>query len=145
MQTSSSAYRTCSASRSASEWTATVLSPISLHARMIRRAISPRLAMRTLEIMEPASALRFHRKEFLTVLDRLPVLRVDPDHDAVDVGLDLVHQLHRFNDAEHLSLGDVVAHVDEDLRLGVRGAIKSSHDRRGNYVQSCFAIRLRSL
>src|SRR2546428_4142376 len=124
MQTSSSAYRTCSASRSASEWTATVLSPISLHARMIRRAISPRLAMRTLEIMRPAGALRFHCEEFLTVLDGLPVLRIDPDHDAVDVGLDFVHQLHRFYDAQDLPLGDVVAYVDEDLPLRGRRAIK---------------------
>src|SRR5215212_4285970 len=47
MQTSSSAKRTCSDSRSASEYTATVCTPSSRHARMTRSAISPRLAMRT--------------------------------------------------------------------------------------------------
>src|SRR6476661_10493943 len=47
MHTSSSANRTCSDSRSASENTATVSTPSSRHARMMRSAISPRLAMST--------------------------------------------------------------------------------------------------
>src|SRR3954470_17097751 len=47
MHTSSSAKRTCSDSRSASEYTATVCTPSSRQARMTRNAISPRLAMRT--------------------------------------------------------------------------------------------------
>src|SRR5258706_13224492 len=47
MHTSSSANRTCSDSRSASEYTATVCTPSSRHARMMRSAISPRLAIRT--------------------------------------------------------------------------------------------------
>src|SRR4051794_39296185 len=47
MQTSSSANRTCSDSRSASEYTATVCTPSSRHARMTRSAISPRLAIST--------------------------------------------------------------------------------------------------
>src|SRR5437867_731973 len=47
MHTSSSAKRTCRHSRSASEYTATVWMPSSLHARITRRAISPRFAMRT--------------------------------------------------------------------------------------------------
>src|SRR5262245_60959639 len=45
----SSACRTWSASRSASEKTATVLMPSSRQARITRTAISPRLAMRTFE------------------------------------------------------------------------------------------------
>jgi hypothetical protein len=48
MQTSSSANRTCSDSRSASLYTATVRIPSSRHARITRSAISPRLAIRTL-------------------------------------------------------------------------------------------------
>ena len=43
----SSAKRTCNDSRSASLYTATVSMPNSRHARITRRAISPRLAMRT--------------------------------------------------------------------------------------------------
>src|SRR5687768_7206246 len=55
MQIASSARRTCIASVSAVEWTATVLIPISWQARWIRSAISPRLAMRTFLIMSTAS------------------------------------------------------------------------------------------
>src|SRR5690348_13013701 len=47
MHTSSSAKRTCSDSRSASEYTATVCTPSSRQARMTRSAISPRLAIST--------------------------------------------------------------------------------------------------
>src|SRR5215212_10500910 len=43
----SSATRTCSASRSGSAYTATLVRPASLHARATRTAISPRLAIRT--------------------------------------------------------------------------------------------------
>src|SRR3954470_3116454 len=46
MHTSSSANRTCSDSRSASEYTATVWMPSSRQARITRSAISPRLAIR---------------------------------------------------------------------------------------------------
>ena len=48
MHTDSSASRTCFRSRSARECTATVRIPNSRHARRMRRAISPRLAMMTL-------------------------------------------------------------------------------------------------
>ena len=51
MQTLSSASRTCMASLSAVECTATVAMPSSLQARRTRRAISPRLAMRIFEII----------------------------------------------------------------------------------------------
>src|SRR5687767_1202401 len=57
MQTSSSANRTCSDSRSASEYTATVWMPSSRQARMTRSAISPRLATRTF-LTIPVAALR---------------------------------------------------------------------------------------
>src|SRR5579875_653986 len=48
MQIASSANFTCRLLRSASEYTATVRIPISLHALITRSAISPRLAIRTL-------------------------------------------------------------------------------------------------
>ncbi len=51
MHTLSSARRTCIASESAVECTATVWMPISWQARWIRSAISPRLAIRTLSNM----------------------------------------------------------------------------------------------
>ena len=48
MQTDSSAIRTGREGRSALEWAITVFIPISLQALIIRRAISPLLAMSTL-------------------------------------------------------------------------------------------------
>ena len=59
---------------STSEWTATVLMPSSLHAQMIRSAISPRLAMRIFLNMG-GSARRIDVHEDLAVLDGLGVLR----------------------------------------------------------------------
>src|SRR5437773_3866830 len=56
MQTLSSASRTCMASASAVECTATVEMPSSLHARSTRSAISPRLAMRILSNILDRSA-----------------------------------------------------------------------------------------
>src|SRR5689334_18043654 len=50
MQTVSSARRTCIASASAVEWTATVRMPISWQARWMRSAISPRLAISSFSI-----------------------------------------------------------------------------------------------
>src|SRR5690242_13165736 len=100
MQTSSSANRTWSEFSSASEYTATVLMPSSRHAWMLRIAISPRLAIRIVLNMRPR---RFYRKHPFTVLNGLAVLDVHGDHLAVVLRVDLVHQLHRFDDAEHLS------------------------------------------
>src|SRR5947209_19504403 len=139
MHTDSSASITYLASASASECTATVLMPISRHARMMRSAISPRLAIRIFEII---TLLEPHREELFAVLDRLPVLRVDAHDRAVDVRLDLVHQLHRLDDAEHLPLRDVVADVHVYLGFGVRRAVERPDDRRGDDVQPCFALLL---
>ena len=57
MQTFSSAKRTCKASASAVEWTATERKPISRQARITRSAISPRLAIRTFLNIGVAGAL----------------------------------------------------------------------------------------
>src|SRR5581483_3992273 len=50
MEIASSALRTCKAVSSALEYTATVSSPSSLHARITRKAISPRFATSTRRI-----------------------------------------------------------------------------------------------
>src|SRR3954469_23013809 len=98
MHTSSSANRTCSEFSSASEYTATVLMPSSRHATMMRIAISPRLAIRIFLNIAP----RLDREQPLAVLHRLPVLDVDLYNLAIELRVDLVHQLHRFDDAQHL-------------------------------------------
>src|SRR6185503_1573827 len=97
MHTDSSASRTYLASRSASEWTTTVLMPSSRHARWMRSAISPRLAIRTLS--NSLSGLRAgisrDQEQRLPEFHRLAVLGEDRLDRAAGVGLDLVHQLHR--------------------------------------------------
>src|SRR5262245_17546562 len=130
MQTDSSASFTYFASRSASEWTTTVRMPISRQARWMRSAISPRLAMR---IFSNTRCL-LDDEERLAVLDRLPVLDQDRLDDAVLVGLDLVHQLHRLDDANGLARLDGVADLDERLGVGRRGAIERADHRRLHQV-----------
>src|SRR4051812_38991777 len=98
MQIASSASRTCIASVSAVECTATVLMPISWQARWILSAISPRLAMRTFWIMPSLDD-----DERLVELDRL---RVD-DKDLADRACawrgNGVHDLHRLDDHQRVA------------------------------------------
>src|SRR5436305_15226948 len=96
MQTLSSARRTCMASASAVECTATVEMPSSLHARRIRSAISPRLAMRILsnipslrgrmangENYSPFAIGLLNDHQRFAELDRLTVLAENLRHRAV--------------------------------------------------------------
>jgi len=46
------------------------------------------------------------------------------------IALDLVHQLHRLDDAEHLALLHRRALFDKRRRPGLRGAVEGAHDRR---------------
>ena len=50
------------------------------------------------------------------------------------VALDLVHHLHRFDDAEDLAFLDLGADLDEGLRAGRGGRIEGAHHRRGDDV-----------
>src|SRR5438445_7954008 len=60
MATARSASRTCGQSASASEYTATARMPRVRQARMMRRAISPRLAIRTLDSKGSGGRGRLH-------------------------------------------------------------------------------------
>src|SRR3954467_10659541 len=86
--------------------------PISRQARWIRRAISPRLAIRIFLNTGGRKRL-FDDEQRLAELDRLAVLAQDARDLAGDVGLDLVHDLHRLDDADRLALGDRAADLDE--------------------------------
>src|SRR3989339_2073439 len=100
MQTDSSAMATCLRLRSTVECTATVRMPKAWHARRMRSAISPRLAMTTLSNMRRASA---DDEQGLVELDRLAVLGHHLEHGAGDVGLDRVEHLHRLDDRQRLA------------------------------------------
>src|SRR6185369_9393747 len=108
MQTLSSARRTCMASASAVEWTATVRIPISWQARWMRSAISPRFAIRTFSNIDLAK--HEHR---LAVFHRLAVADEDRLDDACLGCGDGVHDLHRLDDQQGLTLLHAVADLDE--------------------------------
>src|SRR5438093_10355974 len=135
MQMSSSANLTCRESASAVEYTATVWIPSSRQAQMMRRAISPRLAIRIFLNMDRRAA-RSCRRALLDLEQRLPVLhRLAVRHQglqdlAVAVRLDLVHQLHRLDDADDLSLLHAIRDLDERTASGGARAVEGAHDRR---------------
>src|SRR5262245_41699350 len=110
MQTDSSARRTCMASLSAVEWTATVWMPISRQARWMRSAISPRFAIRTLS---NTGAGLFDDHQRLAVLHRLGVLDQDARHRAGLGRLDRIEGLHRLDDQQSLARRHLVADRDE--------------------------------
>src|SRR4051812_16678864 len=116
MHTAWSANFTCSASASTVEWTATLSMPSSRQARITRRAISPRLATRIFLNSSGMGRLRPNLEERLAELYRLAVVGEHGDDDALHVALDFVHQLHRFDDAEHLALAHALADLDEGRR-----------------------------
>src|SRR6266404_2332283 len=144
MQADSSAKRTCRESRSTSLCTATVRIPISLQVQIIRQAISPRLAIRILrnglvlvitKVESPRSdvqrqhdgaALDFgawtsgllspDSEKRLAVLHRLPVFDVNLDHFAGGFRLNLIHQLHGFDNTYHRVVFDLTADPHEALR-----------------------------
>src|SRR5438477_6461729 len=128
MHTAWSARRTCIASLSAVEYTATASTPSSCSARITRMAISPRFATRTrvniseapLQRVERPAVDRLELEQQLSVLDRLGVLDVDLANDRLQVRLHLVHQLHRLENAQPLPHRDCIALRDERLRAGCR-------------------------
>src|SRR5262245_52769350 len=125
MHTLSSARRTCMASASAVECTATVAMPISLQARSTRSAISPRLAINTLSNI---GAWRL-RETLLYDGQRLPEFHglAIADQDAGDDpcfgSRDVVHGFHRLDDQERLPLNDARADAHERRRTRLRRQI----------------------
>src|SRR5512140_2294204 len=139
MQMASSAKRTCSELRSASLYTATALIPSSLQAQMTRSAISPRFAIRIFLNMDERVVLPLSDGEKrLAVFHRLPVLDQFLDDLAAGVGLDLVHQLHRLHDAQHLSGLYVVSRLHEWRGPRGRRIVERPYDGRLHQVQPLF-------
>src|SRR5262249_23726748 len=147
MQTLSSAKRTCMASSSAVECTATVAMPSSLQARSTRSAISPRLAISIFSNITSRSsdqlgarrgrgkarsfptrlAIRhspsFDDHQRLAILDRVAVLDQDLYYGARARRRNLVHRLHCFDDEKSLAGFDFAAHIDKGPCSRLRRAI----------------------
>src|SRR5580704_15752339 len=129
MHTDSSAIRTCSASLSAVENTATVAMPSSRHARIIRIAIVPRFATSNFLNIEATSSGDFEDHQRLPVFYRISILDQYADHSPGGVGLDLVHHLHRLDDAQRLALAHLRPFLDEWGGIGRCCAIERPHHR----------------
>src|SRR3984957_7157891 len=154
MQTLSSASRTCMASASAVECTATVAMPSSLQARSTRSAISPRLAMRILSNMgswmassewrmEEVDCLRigywpltirplFNNHQRFAEFDRLAVFDQNLRHGAGARRRNLVHGFHGFDEQKRLSHRHLASGFDERLGAGLRSPIGCADHRRGH-------------
>src|SRR5215216_9977 len=131
MQTARSASRTCNESSSMVEYTATASMSSSCSARITRTATSPRLAIRTrLNGIERPPQHRLDLEQKLAELDWVAVGDVNPPDDSVELSLDLVHQLHRFEDAERLAAGDRSAFLHKRRRAGRGRPIESAYHRR---------------
>src|ERR1700722_2435048 len=155
MHTLSSASRTCMASASAVECTATVAMPSSLHARKIRSAISPRLAIRILSNMGSLSgewrttsgnsksyslsavairAFLLNNYQRFAEFDRLAVFDENLRHGARARGRDLVHRLHGFDDQQRLSNRHLGADLDEWFGAGLGSPVDGADHRRGHHA-----------
>src|SRR6478672_10146826 len=105
--------------------------PSSWSARMTRTAISPRFATRTrLNGIQGAPRERLELEEDLSELDRLRVVDVDLPNNGLELGLHLVHELHRFEDAERLPRPDDVAFLDERGRSWLGRTVERPDHRR---------------
>src|SRR5205823_2212972 len=72
-------------------------------------------------------AIGIDLEEHLAVLDRLRVLDEDLAHDAGVLGFDLIHDLHRLDDAHDLSLRYAIADRDVRLRTRLRRFVERTH------------------
>src|SRR2546428_9219102 len=108
--------------------------PSSLQARMIRSAISPRLAIKTFSNMQKwrqllacestqtlaAASATFltNSEKHLAELHRFTILSDDFGDDAAGFRLDLVHHFHCLDNANHCVLSNFCSNIDEGYRLG---------------------------
>src|SRR5690625_752021 len=108
--------------------------PSSWAARSMRRAISPRLAIRIFRNTQLASG-RTDPEQGLTVLDRILVLHQDLGDHSVGFGLDLVHQLHRLDDAQYGAAGDPVTDLDVIISVRSGSGVEGTDDRSAHVDQ----------
>src|SRR5271166_4662076 len=111
MQTLSSARRTCIASASAVECTATVAIPSSRQARWMRRAISPRLAIRIFW-----NNGLFQDDQHFAILDGGAVLDQDRGNRTGFRCLDLVEGFHRLDQQQGLPCRHLLPGGDKSRR-----------------------------
>src|SRR6266581_2944417 len=144
MQIASSARRTCRASWSAVEKTATLARPSSRQARITRSAISPRLAMRTLCIA-PARLARFEGDDVLARVHEILVLDQEAGDSPLRVALDLVEALHDLDEADDVAGLHLVALAHVRVGRGVRSPVERPGQRGLDRAVHQAASRLASV
>src|SRR5712692_10547985 len=91
---------------------------------MTRTAISPRLAIRTFWNI----SARADGEQSLSVLNWPAVFHELRNNRAGDLRLDFIHQLHGFDNAEHLARLDDIAYLDERRIARFRRLVVGPHD-----------------
>src|SRR6266849_6288749 len=142
MQIASSACRTCSASWSAVEKTATVPRPSSRQARKTRSAISPRLATRTLSTPRLAG---LEGDDGLARVHEVFVLDQEARHASVRVAVDLVEALHDLDQPDHVAHFDFAALAHVRVGLRVRPPVERARQGRLDRPFAHTASRLAAL
>src|ERR1700678_1376317 len=82
------------------------------------------------DFLEHVTLTRTNGEQRLSVLHWAAVFHQLGHHGPRDLRFDFVHQLHRFNDTEHLARVHRIAHFDEGRVTGLRGFIICPDDRR---------------
>src|SRR6266536_1837314 len=77
-------------------------------------------------VTSAGSAIGVDPEEHLPELDRLGVIHADLPDDPGDLGLDLVHDLHRLDDADSLPGGDPAARLHIRLGPGLRRHVEGA-------------------
>src|SRR5687767_11706459 len=84
-----------------------------------------------------ASAIWIDPEEDLTELHRLRILDGDLTDHARDLGLDLIHDLHRFDDADGLPRRYPIANLDVGLGSGLRRHVERAYHGRPDLLEVC--------
>src|SRR5687768_4439849 len=80
-------------------------------------------------------AIGIDAEKHLTVLDWVRVLGNYLLDDTIELRFDLVHDLHRLDDAENLALGDAIPDAEVRLGAGLGSGIVRPHHRRLDFEQ----------
>src|SRR3954463_9330875 len=82
-----------------------------------------------------ASAIGIDPEENLSEFDRLAVLHRDLAHNPGELCLDLVHDLHGFDDADGLARGHPAPDFDVGFGAGLRSLVECPHHRRADFLE----------
>src|SRR3954469_14656864 len=92
-------------------------------------------AAETVDVGRGALAIGIDPEEYLGVFHGLRVLCEDFLDDAGVLGLDLVHDFHRFDDAERLAFLNAIAVGDIRLGARLRRTVEGPHHRRFHFEE----------